>query len=340
MLAALIIALALLCTLHAFQLHNPRLFRSSLSLSDVDDVEVEGGSKLHQVFVGNLPFDIEEDQLTSLVNEKAGSSFASLRLARDRRTGRSRGFGYIDYEDKAEAEAAISKLVGLELGGRELKIDFSEPRPERPRSDRPPQENSVFIGNLDFSVGEEQILEMCNDILGDGIASRVRLATDRETGRPRGFGHIDFINPDEAARAVAELGGVSLLGRELRVDHARRKDEDAPAPRKEFNSERAPRQAGAGGNRDHSIFLGNLAWEVTPELVEEMLDDVLGPNLFLQVRLATDRETGRPRGFGHVDFKDAESAERALVELNGLEVMGRQLRVDMAQRREAGGGGG
>jgi RNA recognition motif-containing protein len=186
MLAALIIALALLCTLHAFQLHNPQIFqrRSAIFLSDVEDgVEVSDGEvKLHQVFVGNLPFDIEEEQLTSLVSEKAGSSFASLRLARDRRTGRSRGFGYIDYEDKAEAEAAIGKLVGLELGGRELKIDFSEPRPERPRSDRPPQDNSVFIGNLDFSVGEDQILEMCNDILGDGVASRVRLATDRETG--------------------------------------------------------------------------------------------------------------------------------------------------------------
>jgi nucleolin len=162
-------------------------------------------------------------------------------------------------------------------------------------------------------------------------------------GRPRGFGHIDFVSADEAIRAVNELGGVSLLGRELRVDHARRKEDgDAAAPRREF-SDRAPRQSGggaaAGGNRDHSIFLGNLAWEVTPELVEEMLDDVLGPNLFLQVRLATDRETGRPRGFGHVDFKDAESAERALVELNGLEVMGRQLRVDMAQRRVPGEGG-
>mmetsp|Transcript_19008 Transcript_19008/g.31815 ORF Transcript_19008/g.31815 Transcript_19008/m.31815 type:complete len:361 (+) Transcript_19008:47-1129(+) len=287
---------------------------------------------VHQVFIGNIPFDVEEDQLSALVDEKAGNSYKSLRLARDRRTGRSRGFGYLDFEDKSTAELTISALSGSEIDGRELKVDMSEPRPVRPRGDRPPQENSIFIGNLDFSIAEEQVLEMCNDILGEGVTTRVRLATDRDTGRPRGFGHIDFTSPEEATRAVAELSGVSLMGRDLRVDHARRK-EDAPVGNRPFQSQ-------SRGNRDHSLFLGNLAWEVNQELIEEMLDDVLGPGLFHQVRVAVDRETGRSRGFAHVDFKDAESAERALVELNGLEVLGRQLRVDMAQRKAGGGGGG
>ena len=47
---------------------------------------------------------------------------------------------------------------------------------------------------------------------------------------------------------------------------------------------------------------------------------MLGPGLYTSVRLATDRDTGRMRGFGHVDFKDDGSAEKAVAELNGLQV--------------------
>ena len=57
---------------------------------------------------------------------------------------------------------------------------------------------------------------------------------------------------------------------------------------------------------------GTIAWDVTTELVEDMINDVLGPGLFTQVRLAVERETGKMRGFGHIDFKDAASAERCL----------------------------
>lgn len=64
---------------------------------------------------------------------------------------------------------------------------------------------------------------------------------------------------------------------------------------------RSPRSS--GGDNQHSIFLGNLAWDVTPELVMDMVNDVLGPGLYNNVRLAIDRETGRQRGFGHIDFK-------------------------------------
>ena len=71
---------------------------------------------------------------------------------------------------------------GLQVGGREAKVDLSEPRAERPKLERTPQENSVFIGNLDFAVQEEQLIEMCSDLVGPDTVMRVRLAADRDTG--------------------------------------------------------------------------------------------------------------------------------------------------------------
>jgi len=309
----------------------------------------------HQVFLGNFPFDMTEEQLSSLVTERLGSSsFKGIKIAKDRTSGKSKGFGYVDFDAKETAEAAVPKLLGLSMNGREFKVDLSVPRGERPartsntpeggaarRGPVTPSENSVFIGNLDFSVGEEEVMAMCNDILGGGLATRVRIASDRLTGKPRGFGHIDFNTPDGAQKAIEMLNGIQLAGRDIRVDAAQRKEDRgaSPAMGARDRSSAAPRQA-RPGMAQHSIFLGNLAWDVSNELVEDMINDILGPGLYTQVRLAVDRETGKMRGFGHVDFKDAASAERAVIELNGMQVMGRQIRADHAQKKPEGGGGG
>jgi len=278
----------------------------------------------HQLFIGNLPFDLEYDALAGMLTEKIENGYKYLKIAKDKRTGKSRGFGYLHFNQKEEAEAALEVLTGMEIEGREVKIDLSQQKSERPR-ERTPQENSVFIGNLNFEVTNEAVIEMCNDLLGEGVAQRVRLLTDRDSGRPRGFGHIDFESPEEANRAIETLNGIELMGRTVKVDHAQRRDPNAPFVPKTNNY----------ASREHSVFLGNLAWDVTQEMCIEMLTDVLGAEGgFTTVRLAMDRETGRPRGFGHIDFTSRECAEKAITELNGMEVLGRQLRADFAQRKE------
>jgi hypothetical protein len=85
--------------------------------------------------------------------------------------------------------ANSSNSTGLQIEGRDLKVDLSEPLPERPKMERSPQENSVFIGNLDFSVREDQIMDMCNDLVGPNTVNKVRLPVDRETGESAALPH-------------------------------------------------------------------------------------------------------------------------------------------------------
>jgi len=59
-----------------------------------------------------------------------------------------------------------------------------------------------------------------------------------------------------------------------------------------------------------------------------------------QVRLAIDRETDRPKGFAHIEFTTRQAAERAVKELNGMEVLGREMRADHAMERDAAMEGG
>ena len=166
---------------------------------------------------------------------------------------------------------------------------------------------------------------------------------DRDLGRSKGFAHIEFNSADDVGKAIDALTGKEINGRTLKVDMAQARDKNAPRPER---TPFAPRTPSAGGERSfknsqqHSVFIGNLAWSVDEALIKEMVDDVLGPDLYVNIRLAIDRETGRSRGFGHIDFKDAESAARAVAELNDLEVEGRQIRADHAQAKAGGASGG
>jgi RNA recognition motif-containing protein len=78
---------------------------------------------------------------------------------------------------------------------------------------------------------------------------------------------------------------------------------------------------------------------VTDALLTEMLSDVIGPNSFTKVRLARDSATGLLKGYAHVDFADADTAARAVRELDGLQVEGRTIRADVAVRKNNSSGG-
>ena len=83
------------------------------------------------------------------------------------------------------------------------------------------------------------------------------------------------------------------------------------------------------------IFVGNLAYTATEEDVRQLFE---GYGVVDTVRLATDRDTGRPRGFGFVEMPDATEAQAAIDGLNGTSLGGRQLTVNEARPREERGG--
>jgi RNA recognition motif. (a.k.a. RRM, RBD, or RNP domain) len=168
---------------------SPYNFRHGMMTMSDDGATSTGGDVFHQVFVGNLPFSFNEYQLIDLVKEKNPPGFQSLRIAIDKKSGRSRGFGYINFVAKEDAEAAVQLLNGVQIEGRELKIDVAGPRTEKPRE--PNQrterrggvpEHSVFVGNIDFNVLESDVAGICEDLLGPGVVKKIRIATDRETG--------------------------------------------------------------------------------------------------------------------------------------------------------------
>jgi RNA recognition motif-containing protein len=85
-----------------------------------------------KLYVGNLSFDTIEDDLRTLFAE--AGTVASVTLVKDRDTGRSKGFAFVEMSSQEEMEQAIKMFNGYSLRERELKVDKARPREERPYS--------------------------------------------------------------------------------------------------------------------------------------------------------------------------------------------------------------
>ncbi len=80
----------------------------------------------------------------------------------------------------------------------------------------------LFVGNLPFSADEQQIRELFEQ---DGrTVTDVKLITDRDTGRPRGFGFVEMGSSEDADGAVRDLNGQDFGGRRLTVNEARERN--------------------------------------------------------------------------------------------------------------------
>ncbi len=97
---------------------------------------------------------------------------------------------------------------------------------------------SVYVGNLSYNVTQEDLSEVFAEY---GTVKRVQVPVDRETGKPRGFAFVEMSSDAEEDAAIAALDGAEWMGRDLRVNKAK--------PREE--------RSGGGGNYNRSGWGNN-----------------------------------------------------------------------------------
>ena len=81
------------------------------------------------IYVGNLSFDVKEENLQTAF--EAFGKVNSATIVRDKYSGQSRGFGFVEMPDQNEARTAIASLNGKELLGRQINVNEARPRPDR-----------------------------------------------------------------------------------------------------------------------------------------------------------------------------------------------------------------
>ncbi|MGA8366417.1 MAG: RNA recognition motif domain-containing protein [Candidatus Acidiferrales bacterium] len=97
---------------------------------------------------------------------------------------------------------------------------------------------NLFVGNMNFQTTESDLRALFEPF---GQVARVHIATDRETGRSRGFAFVEMPDDAEAAKAMAGLDGKDVGGRNLKVNEARPREAGGP---------RGPRTGGNSGGRE------------------------------------------------------------------------------------------
>jgi RNA recognition motif-containing protein len=89
----------------------------------------------NKLYVGNLPFNTTEEDLQSMFSQ--AGTVVSVSLIKDRDTGRSRGFAFVELSTQAEAEKAVSLFNNTPLENRNLKVNLARPKEETGKFNRP-----------------------------------------------------------------------------------------------------------------------------------------------------------------------------------------------------------
>lgn len=144
-------------------------------------------------------------------------------IVKDRVTGRSKGVGYVEFEEEEAVPKAL-ELTGQRLKGVPIIAQLTEA--EKNRAARPSEGGAVpgangapfhrlYVGNIHFSVTEKDLQEIFSPY---GELEQVILQRDElNPGRSKGYGFVQFVDPTHAKDALAEMNGFELAGRQIRV---------------------------------------------------------------------------------------------------------------------------
>lgn len=176
----------------------------------------------------------------------------------------------------------------------------------------------IFVGNLPFSCDSALLAGLFGRA---GTVEMVEVIYDKITGRSRGFAFVTMSTVEEVEAAVQQFNGYELDGRPLRVN-------SGPPPPRDENSFRAPRGGGRSFANTNRLYVGNLSWDVDNVALESLFSE---QGKVLDAKVVYDRESGRSRGFGFVTYGSSDEVNRAIDNLNGADLEGRQIRVSVAE---------
>ncbi|CAN6914501.1 hypothetical protein HID58_078143 [Brassica napus] len=208
-------------------------------------------------------------------------------------------------ESDPEPEATFSEGEGdVSEGG-----DFTEPL----------EEAKLFVGNLAYDVDSQALAMLFEQA---GTVEIAEVIYNRETDQSRGFGFVTMSTVEEAETAVEKFNRYDLNGRLLTVNKA--------APRGS-RPERQPRVYEPA----FRVYVGNLPWDVDNGRLEQVFSE---HGKVVEARVVYDRETGRSRGFGFVTMSNETELNDAIAALDGQNMEGRAIRVNVAEERPRLGG--
>ncbi|MBO1764677.1 hypothetical protein JQN64_26170, partial [Escherichia coli] len=189
----------------------------------------EKAKRFTNVYVKNFGDDLDDEKLYEIFS-KFGKITSHHVMCTD--DGKSKGFGFVAFDEPEAAEKACDDLNGKEMNGKQIYVGRAQKRGERQAELKKKFEMmkiermnryqgvNLYIKNLDDTIDDERLRKEFSNY---GTITSAKVMT--EDGRSKGFGFVCFSTPEEATRAVTEMNGRILVSKPLYVALAQRRED-------------------------------------------------------------------------------------------------------------------
>lgn len=281
-------------------------------------------SGVGNIFVKNLAKSIDNKSLYDTFS--MFGNILSCKVATNSKR-ESLGYGFVHYESEEAATNAINRVNGKVIAGEKVAVTAFKSKKERGGTNKFKFTN-VYVKNLPEDLSPEKVEEMFGKY---GKVTSSMLSMDKETGKSRGFGFINFGAPEEASAAVEALNDMEMGDKKLYVARAQKKEEREKELRDRFEMLKVERQKKYAGV---NLYVKNLSDEIDDDRLREEFAKFGNITSAKVMRDSGDKTKGPTKGFGFVCFSTTEEATKAVTEMNGHMLDGKPLYVALAQRKE------
>eukprot|EP00002_Diphylleia_rotans_P010821 TRINITY_DN213_c0_g1_i4.p3 TRINITY_DN213_c0_g1~~TRINITY_DN213_c0_g1_i4.p3 ORF type:complete len:292 (+),score=56.94 TRINITY_DN213_c0_g1_i4:276-1151(+) len=252
------------------------------------------------LYVGNLKPEATENDLFQ--HFSTAGQLHSTRVCRDSATRVSLKYGYVNFQNPADAERALDTLNYSMILDQPCRLMWSQRDPSLRRSGA----GNIFIKNLEKSIDDKMLYDTFS-LFGNILSCKIE--TDNE-GNSRGFGFVHYETPNAAENAISKVHGKMINGLIVYV-----------AP---FIPKKKPTEA-----RFNNVYVKNIDENATDEQLAALFGQ-FGPVISPKVMRTED---GRSLGFGFVCYEKHEDALKAIEALNNTTFLSKTLYCGRALKK-------
>ncbi|XP_057754770.1 polyadenylate-binding protein RBP45-like [Arachis stenosperma] len=268
--------------------------------------------EVRTLWIGDLQYWMDENYLYTCFAHTG--EVTSVKVIRNKQTGQSEGYGFIEFGSRAGAERVLQSYNGAIMpnGGQSFRLNWATFSAGEKRHDDSP-DHTIFVGDLAADVTDYLLQETFRTRYSSVKGAKVVI--DRLTGRTKGYGFVRFADESEQMRAMTEMQGVLCSTRPMRIGPASNKN---PATQQKASYQNPQGAQNENDPTNTTIFVGNL----DPNVTDDLLRQVFGQyGELVHVKIPTGKRCG------FVQFADRSCAEEALRVLNGSQLGGQNVRL-------------
>ncbi|XP_062190412.1 RNA-binding protein L-like [Phragmites australis] len=277
-----------------------------------------GSDEIRSLWIGDLQYWMDESYLYNAFAHVA-QQIASMKIIRNKQSGHSEGYGFIEFHSRAAAEHTLMNFNGRMMPNvdQAFKLNWASASAGDKRGDNG-SDHTIFVGDLAADVTDSMLEEVFKASYPSVRGAKV--VTDRLTGCSKGYGFVRFGDLNEQTRAMTDMNGMMLSTRQMRIGPAaNKKSMDA----QQTYATNGAYQSSHGNYSENdpnntTVFVGGLDSNVNEEYLRQVFTPY-GEIGYVKIPV------GKRCGF--VQFTSRSSAEEAIRMLNGSQIGGQSVRL-------------